>query len=341
MKYFISKNYRHLNSAGDKAKTDIEAVMLGLGFRPCGLAQSRFHNAILAYLRTTAGMLIGVSRLRRGDTLVVQYPFKKYYRFIVDRAVKKGCKVITLIHDLGSFRRKKLSVDEEIRLLNRSSVVIVHSKAMQRWLAEHGLTVPTVVLGLFDYLSESHPRADAERGPQCRLAFAGNVSPQSNGWVYRLAEAVPAAEIVLYGGGLDATHAQGLQGRGYVASDDIIAGIEGNYGVVWYGASIDEGAGSLGEYLQYNAPHKASLYLRAGLPLIVWSKSALAEIVSELGIGICVDSLRDIDRRLAEVSDADYARMQENVNRVAARLAEGKFATAALEEALAIISSAP
>ena len=111
MKCYISKNYRHITNAGDKAKTDIEAVMDSLGYRNAGLPQSRETNSVKAYFITLASMLRGVSRLRRGDTLVLQYPLKKYYDFVVRQAVRKGVRVVTVIHDLGSFRRKKLTVE--------------------------------------------------------------------------------------------------------------------------------------------------------------------------------------------------------------------------------------
>lgn len=334
MKCYISKNYRHITNAGDKAKTDIEAVMDGLGYRNVGLPQSRETNSVKAYFITLASMLRGISRLHRGDTLVLQYPLKKYYDFVVRQACRKGVRVVTVIHDLGSFRRKKLTVEEEVARLNSSSAIVVHSPAMRDWLKARGVTVPMVVLGLFDYRSATAATpttAPLTRKP--RLMFAGSVSPANNGWIYRLAEAVPDVDIILYGGDFDESRRRpNLIEKGFVDSDTLIATAEGEYGVVWYGDSLDEGAGPLGDYLQYNAPHKTSLYLRAGLPVIIWDKAALAHIVKELGVGICVPSLRHIDRVLATVTPEQYALMRENAAIVSARLARGAFITKALAE---------
>lgn len=342
MKCFISKNYRHTDGAGDKAKTDIEAIMLGIGYKNLGLKQSRTKNSVRAYFITLASILKGLASLHRGYILVVQYPLKKYYDFVVRQARRRGAEVITVIHDLGSFRRKKLTVEEEIARLNRSSAIVVHSPAMLDWLKNHGVNVPMTVLGLFDYLSGSEARkSDIASDIKPRLVFAGDLSPANNGWIYRLGSTEPDVRLVLYGGGLDSTlSTPNMQTMGYVDSDTLIASVEGDYGIVWYGDSLDEGSGALGEYLQYNAPHKTSLYLRAGLPVIIWSKAALAEIVRKLDIGICVDSLRGIDERLSQVTSEQYARMRENALDVADRLAKGQFVTEALQKAEQSISTA-
>ena len=71
--------------------------------------------------------------LRKGDVLVLQYPLKKYYAFVCNMAHLRGCKVVTLIHDLGSFRRKKLTIPQEIARLDHSDCVIVHSERMRDW----------------------------------------------------------------------------------------------------------------------------------------------------------------------------------------------------------------
>lgn len=341
MKCYISKNYRHITNAGDKAKTDIEKVMDGLGYVNIGLPQSRIKNSVKAYFITLASVLRGVSRLRRGDTLVVQYPLKKYYDFVVNQALRRGARVVTVIHDLGSFRRKKLSVKEEIDRLQRSSVIVVHSEAMLEWLRSHGVTVPMVVLGLFDYLSDTRaPKPPVPWTGKPRLMFAGSLSPANNGWIYKLAESSPDIELILYGGDFDQARSRAnIELKGFVGSDTLIATAEGEYGVVWYGDSLDEGAGALGEYLRYNAPHKTSLYLRCGLPVIIWEKAALAEIVKRLGVGICVPSLRDIGRVLAAVTPERYALMRENAAIVSAKLSKGYFITEALTEAEKILAA--
>ena len=129
-----------------------------------------------------------------------------------------------------------------------------------------------------------------------------------------------------------------IHAMGYVDSDTLIAGAVGDYGVVWYGSSLDEGAGPLGEYLQYNAPHKTALYLRAGIQVIIWDKAALADIVKRLDVGICVPSLRGIAETLAKITPERYAEMRRNAAHVAEKLATGGFIAEALASAEKLIN---
>ncbi|NRO11242.1 Beta-1,6-galactofuranosyltransferase WbbI [Lactobacillus helveticus] len=54
-----------------------------------------------------------------------------------------------------------------------------------------------------------------------------------------------------------------------------------------------------GNYLRYNDPHKLSLYLASGIPVIIWKKAAEAKFVEENKVGITVDSLEDYRRYLS------------------------------------------
>ncbi|MDE7153881.1 MAG: galactofuranosyltransferase [Muribaculaceae bacterium] len=323
-----------MGSGGDKAKTDVEAIMDSLGYVNIGLPQQRSKNSVKAYIVTLLSVLKGVRELKKGDTLVLQYPLKKYYDFVVKHALGKGARVITVLHDLGSFRRKKLTVEEEVKRLNLSDAIIIHSPAMQQWLREHGVTTKLVQLGLWDYLSDASPASPVPSASgRPRLVFAGNVSPRANGWLYDLASDSPDVDLILYGKGIDQTRmTPNIIAKGFVDSDTLIAGAQGEYGLVWYGTSLDEGAGPLGEYLQYNAPHKLSLYLRAGLPVIIWEKAGLAPVVKELGIGITVPSLRGIGDILHQITPDQYTAMRRNVSDVAKKLASGHFVSKALKE---------
>lgn len=329
-----------MGGGGDKAKTDVETIMTSLGYHNIGMRQRREKSSVKAYFITLASVMRGVSRLRSGDTLLLQYPLKKYYDFVVKRAVAKGVRVITLIHDLGSFRRKKLTVGEEIRRLSYSSVVIVHSEAMRRWLSDNGLKVPMVLLGLWDYLSDSKPSGEKrEVKSKPTLMFAGNCSPTANGWIYKLGKEEPDVDVILYGNGFDCGSAtSNLHSLGHVESDTLIATAKGEYGVAWYGDSLDGGEGALGEYLQYNSPHKISLYLRSGMPVIIWDKAGLADVVRRLGIGVCVPSLSGIGKVLAAVTPEQYTVMLENVSRVSEALSRGESVGAAIAGAEKIIA---
>lgn len=102
---------------------------------------------------------------------------------------------------------------------------------------------------------------------------------------------------------------------GFVKSDDLIATAQGDFGLVWDGTSVSTCTGDFGEYLQYNNPHKTSLYIRCQLPVIIWNKAALADFVRENGIGICVDSLEELEKILNTLSEEEYAEMKKGRQR--------------------------
>ena len=95
---------------------------------------------------------------------MLQYPLKKYYEVVCDMAHARGAKVVTLVHDLGCFRRKALTVEREIRRLNHSDVVIALNDSMKAWLEERGCRAKLFSLGVWDYLSPEVPPAASCEG---------------------------------------------------------------------------------------------------------------------------------------------------------------------------------
>ena len=339
---YFSKNYNHLDNAGNKAKTDIESVMEQMGYTNIGRHHTVVRNKVAGFLLSLAGMLKTVRAIKPGDVVVIQYPLKKYYDYIVSSAHRRGARTVTLIHDLGSFRRKKLTVDEEITRLNRNDGIIVHTPAMKQWLESNGVNVPIVCLEIFDYLCDRQPGERPDRS-RLQVVYVGLLRPDQNEFLYHLARSHRNYDLVLYGNGFDkealSENTPGLVVRGFCPSDKIITECRGDFGLVWYGPETETISGNLSEYLPLIAPHKLSLYLRAGMPVIVWSKSGMAGYVEEHEIGIAVDSLDSLDTRLATITPERLARMRRNVARIAADLSSGANTRRALNSIMSHIES--
>lgn len=332
---YLSRNYRGIDSAGNKAKTDIEQIMESHGFRNVGLKQTRHRNVVVAFCCTLFSVLKGLFCLRKGDVLILQYPLKKYYVFVCNMAHLRGCKVITLIHDLGSFRRKKLTIPQEISRLDHSDCVIVHSENMKNWLIEHGIKAKLQVLEIFDYLSDTQ-HVDGNGFPKspARILFVGALSSYHNDFLYKQANSPHSYDLVLYGSGLEVEKLEGkVDYKGFVSSDELIKTAEGEYGLAWYGSSLEGGSGTLGEYLQYNAPHKMSLYVRCGLPIIVWEKAGLASFVNNNNIGICISSLTELEGILSKMNTEQYMEMKKNVLQISDKLSHGYYCFKAIKQA--------
>lgn len=105
---------------------------------------------------------------------------------------------------------------------------------------------------------------------------------------------------------------------------------EMDYGLVWDGSGKDEIEGGLGEYLRYNNSHKCALYLASGIPVIVWSRSGMANFVREHACGITIDRLGDLDQA---IHTADYEKLKEAALAVAPKLWEGYYLSQAIDSA--------
>lgn len=332
---YLSRNYKDIAGAGNKAKTDIEQIMATEGYINIGLPQTRYKNTVIAFLLTLAGVLKTPFSLKKGDRLVLQYPLKKYFTFICRMAHLRGAKVIVVIHDLGSFRRKKLTAEQEIQRLSHADYIIAHNDRMKQWLIEHQCQVPVGTLEIFDYLSETKAAPRPLPSPPYGVVYAGALNLRKNTFLYEIGKHVRSYHFNLYGNGFEIEKAAGKEHfnyKGFVRFDELIATAEGNFGLVWDGFSTEACTGDFGEYLQYNNPHKTSLYIRCELPVIIWEKAALSDFVRKNEIGICIASLNELDSILASLTPEQYATMKQNVAALSERLQNGYYIKKALSE---------
>lgn len=327
----MGKLYLHIPT-GNKAKEDIDVLMAQRGFKNVAI-RCKSHNSVARFFTKLFSVLILLVRVHRGDVLLVQYPFKKHYTNICRLTHLRGGKVITLIHDLGCFRRKKLTVEQEIKRLNHTDVLIVHNEAMLQFLQDHNIQRPMITLGIFDYLSDNQPVSTPrhDEGQPWDIVYAGGLAERKNKFLYILDKQLPADccwHLHIHGRGLDESKAalwQHISPRGFIKSDDFIHQSVGHFGLVWDGSAIDECAGDWGVYLKVNNPHKTSFYLRSGKPVIIWRDAALAPFIEREGVGITVGSLTELHQKLQKLTPADYAAMVERVQHVRQHLAEGYY----------------
>lgn len=339
---YISHNYRNHTSAGNKAKSDVEQIMLGEGFRNIGLSRTEHRSKAAHFLFNLTGVIKASALLRRGDILFLQYPLKKYFTYICKMAHMHGAKVVVLIHDLGSFRRKALSVKKELRRLNNADYIIATNSVMAKHLRDVGLDKPMGSLDAWDYLTATDPIPTRVYDGNVRVAYAGSVNQRKNSFLWKWGNVIRDYVVDIYGFGfrMDQVDApEKFFDHGFVSPEDIIAGMTSDYGLVWDGHSLDSCEGDFGSYLALNTPHKVSLYLRARLPIIIWSGAAMADFVTRHGIGLTVDTLDEINSRIKGVTPEQYAEMRKNVDILAGDIASGKFFRRAAAEAIRNIES--
>lgn len=336
-------------NAGSKARNDVDSILVKEGFKPLvanlelNESQKIARKIWLQFSRFSEWKKC-IKTLDTWDTIVIQYPVRNHTLFfgaVLKSLKKKNIRIIGIIHDLESLR---LAISEnsptiskfryrfeEISALKYFDKIIVHNEHMRQAINQF-FSVPTdkmINLEIFDYLYE--PRDFEEHaisdGP---VLIAGNLDKNKCGYIYNLPKNV---EFNLYGANYDesAQKNRNVKYMGKVKPDELPSLLRGSFGLVWDGPSADGCHGVFGEYLKYNNPHKASLYLASGIPVIVWKESALADFVRINQCGLLVDSLNTI---YSDCHYVDYSTIVQNVERVGKMIRSANYLKSALSKAL-------
>ena len=327
------------NNAGPKAVNDALEISNQHGFEKVCLykvknSRTTIFNLLTGYLK----IFFWGTKFKKGDIIFLQYPInrvflKRVYKILNRRKVH----TVTLIHDIDYLRNVPLGnkgvqamKDLELSLLNQSSYLICHNPIMIEKLEEANIQSNCVSLGIFDYLYSGNDAVISKNKNQ--IIIAGNLLKKKAGYLYKLNDKEHQFGLSLYGSNLD----EGFQYShaihyGSFSPNELIGHLNGAFGLVWDGTNLDCCDGDYGNYLRINNPHKASLYLAAGLPLIVWRESALASFIQENEVGICVDSLNQLDQEFSS-EKWDYSVLQHNVKVLQEKVRNGSFLSNALSK---------
>lgn len=354
MKYFFLEsnalNSKNNKNAGSKARIDADSILKKLGYSPIVL-DSFFEvgeQSILVSLKEHINKFFYLKErlnvIKSGDELVIQFPMVNHSVFfflLVRYLVKKGVGITLLIHDIELLRtallddvklKRKLRLKlEELSVLKLVDKIIVHNSKMKKILCDKfNLSSGKLFeLDVFDYLipDEIEPNVPQKTLP---IIIAGNLSPQKAGYISNLPFDV---NFNLYGIGYKENNPSGnVFYKGSFLPDELILNLSGSFGLVWDGESAHTCSGVYGDYLRYNNSHKASLYLAAGYPIIVWKESALSDFVDKNQCGISINSLHELKQRIESISDEEYATLIKNANSLSLKLKNGFF----LEKALTL-----
>jgi len=340
-------------NAGSKAVEDVTEIARRMGARSWRVVRltdrdfplPRIINAVIAAIVWKIQEIALRLAFPREAVLLVQHPLttgralmrsKEGLRLVRWLRARKGLKVITLIHDISEIRSGDREVTTDMpdalaNVVDYSDAIIVHNARMREWMEQNGYGAkPLIELGAFDYLTDA-PFAEGES--DCRaITFAGNLRPDKCGFLKRATE-ISGVDWYLYGPKFDpdAMKGENIHYCGCLKPADLPAHLSKGFGLVWDGDDLDACTGEWGGYLKWNNPHKMSLYLASGLPVVTWSKAAIGEFLKANDAGIVVDSLRELPRTLGEVSAERYAELRQNARKVAERLRRGEFLREALE----------
>ncbi|MFT8714472.1 MAG: sugar transferase [Leuconostoc pseudomesenteroides] len=316
MTYFITHTIEPWMPLGAlKAKSDYAQIAQTQGWTILPIARYndvRFddetrQNHIKNWLNT----------VKADDTVIHQFPSYMSCHFEqqwVQEINKRSARSIVLIHDIEPLRLVKTDA-WELSVLKQYNTIIVHSEAMANALRRMSVNSTFIIQPLFDYLGEVHNLASYSH----LINFAGTF--QKSPWL----KDYDGPQINLFGSvpkkWRDFVFPNQVSYHGNFDPDDILNQLTSGFGLIWDNDFEDK---TYQSYTKYNAPHKASLYLRAGLPLIAWQQSALAAIIKQYDIGLTINKLTDL-KKIDDISLDQYHTWQKNIYPIASQLAQGFF----------------
>jgi len=331
-----AKNYH----AGSKGRQDIITTAMEMEFHLVVIKDS-VKNLLVRNSQLFIGCLKLIFLINKNNYLLIHFPlgtrlsrlFSLYIKFIL--SLKKAYS-ICIIQDIQSLRvnvtqdlQKKIK--EEISILNNFDFLIIHSKNMESFIRENGCIKKSIIIGPFDYYYNGK-EMEHVYSKNIRIAFAGYLSKEKCGFLYKMP--LINSSLLLYGQNFEGTDNPNIIYKGAFEPDKLIEKLEGEFGLVWDGDSADTCQGVLGNYEKYNSPHKFSLYIAAGMPVIVWSGAAIADYVSEKGIGLAVDSLYDVPEKLEKLTEEEYNLMLKKVDVLKTEFRTGNQLKTAIRKAM-------
>ena len=317
--------------AGFKARADVKYFYNRMGIKTAEIPATRVNLKINRELQRLRAVRSLSKKLSADQSVLIQYPlpFNSFdYSLLHKTLLKHNAKCIFLVHDLISVQgqAKNVSIKQEIEELKRADFLIVHNQAMQNFLEDQGLSQKMATINFFDYRVDVEPPIRSE---VANIVFAGNLVKS------KFLKKLPQLEIFkwhVYGSGMTAEQfPESVVFHGAIDSGVLPSKLVDGWGLVWDGISTDRISGVSGDYLRLNSPHKASLYLASGLPLIVWRESALANVVLQLGLGIAVDNLMEIEPVIKSLSHTQIEKIQTNVQIISQKIRNGGMLKDALE----------
>ncbi|MGZ8523302.1 MAG: hypothetical protein ACXWV1_02680 [Chitinophagaceae bacterium] len=247
--------------------------------------------------------------------------------------LKPGIRIICFIGDIDGIKDgDKEKLDSEIKLLNHYRYFIVHNAAMQQWVQQHIPGAKTAAINFFDFLARPF---EGSRSISGTVVFAGNLGKSL--FLEKLGEleqSSPAIRFVLYGPGCTGLmrSQKNADWLGVEEPHQLPLKLDGSFGLLWDGDSINEPGGSLGDYMRYISHHKASLYILGGLPLIVPATAGTAPLVESYKIGFTIKSLYEIEDKIRKITSEEYQQMKKNMQPLAEKISKGGCIKEALQK---------
>lgn len=342
-KYYIKMQIGESKNAGTKAVNDCNQILEQNGIKPFELKIKKQGNKYIKKINNYLE-LKKIEKITPGSLLFVPHPIylnKKYVDILKNIRKKKNIKLAFLIHDLDSLRKifiESIDVFEYMdhTMYEIADYIIAHNSSMKQYLIEHGVDEEKIYeLQIFDYLTECNPDAKQIKYAKT-LNIAGNLDTNKCKYIKGLNDLNQSVNVNLYGLNFDkdVLNSESIHYMGAFPADKVPEQLTEGFGLVWDGDSVDGCTGNTGDYLRFNNPHKLSLYLVSGLPVVIWSQAAEAKFVEDNHVGLVVDSIHDFSNAFERLNEEEYKNMVANARKISKQLRSGYYLKQVLKEML-------
>lgn len=337
--FLIWERRTEIYNAARKAPYDIRMILEKYGYKAIEIHNCSEELQIddWRFKRTKGEWDNAIVSIKNGSIVVLQHPFTVFQslrRKALKEMKSRDVKFVVFLHDLEEVRKYIYTgymADEEKFAIDIADILIVHNDEMKRVLLQKGITESKiVVLKMFDYLC-SEKEIPVRHFAQ-NVIVAGNLDVIKNPHLKNL-KSISDVTFELYGAGFDEKcSSENVFYNGSFLAEKLPNKLKDGFGLVWGGDSLERCSGDVGEYLRFNNPHKLSLYLAAGLPVIVWKEAATAQFVLNNNVGFCINSLFELKERISSISEKDYNIYAKNASIIGQKLRNGEYTVAALDE---------
>lgn len=315
-RYYLAESFHELYNAGIVRKNQ-EAYLQSAGFKPISFKYGDKQQSLYKLFRIIQCVAIALS-LPSKSLVIFHFPFQAtVYKLLLSLLKWRGIQTAVLIIDIDGIRDKnETELQQEVLQLKKFNTIVAHNDTMKRKLLELIPGANIICIEIFDY---PFTGVISKKTFSNTVCFAGNIA--KSGFTKSLGN-IASVQFNIYGIGYDAVNTNSnVIYKGAINASELPAQIEGSFGLVWDGDSTEY----CDAYLRYNNPHKFSLYLLTGMPVIVWKESALAKLVQEKNIGILINTLDDVHAIIINLSPEAYSIMQSNAAAIGKDIREEKF----------------
>ncbi len=310
-------------NGGTKAKRDAATILEKAGWT---IFDTSVSGSRTARARQLLGHVLKLLTLRRSSLFFVQFPlYTGKGNLFLAEIILRRYRTVVLLHDVERLRPDMRQISRE-NLIEHAEAII-STGSLQNRLSRKAGKLHSTKLEAWDYLVEPEfqPCRWSARG---KILLAGSLHPAKLTWLYRSDVRRPA--LLLYGNDYKPGQTKfGDEYRGPFDASNFKANEDIGWGLVWDGSKVDS-VDTADDYERVNQPHKVSLYLACGLPLIVWNEAAIAAFVTENRCGVTVSSLGEIEQVLVGLSDDECGTLRENAVRLGQKAREGAYLRQAL-----------